>query len=146
MFQFKLETMEDIKECEEWVRSKAQQVEDGKVSDYADFILGWMGAFGRIKAMAKAEIGRLEAAKHKRSAELVHKNIQVMSDLKYRVIDMLCNTDPYYLSLDQRYHAMVQLAAWTESLWTVLEIAARTTYKLLEVKKQENYTPLASRM
>lgn len=146
MFQFCLDEEEDIQKCKVWVYSISEVIEAKDVSEFSDKILGWMSACARLLAMAETEILQAEGNEFKRMAQVVGNNINAMVELKYRVFDMLCHTDAQYQDLYSRHVKLQELKSTIEKLWSVLEISARMTYRLLDLKRQEGWTPSATKM
>ena len=140
-FVFSVDSVAQVSECKKWIESVMAKVESEAIADFADFCLSWMSSVSRIIALSKAKQLQLERFKVLQSALIVHKNIQSMVDLKYRVIDMLCVTDATYTQYAELDEAVNELLCMSENLWTILELAVRTTYKLIEAKKRETALP-----
>lgn len=141
LIAFSVDSVHQVSECKEWVESVMARVESETIVDFAEFCLSWMSSISRIIALSKAKQMQLERFKVLQSALIVHKNIQSMVDLKYRVIDMLCVTDSTYVQYTELDEAITGLLCLSENLWIILELAVRTTYKLIEAKKRETTLP-----
>jgi hypothetical protein len=141
MFRFKVDSRESISECKVWLESILQQVENQHLEDYADNILGWMGSIAGILSLTTTERSLNDMQMLKRAACLVGSNPSVLTELKYRTIDMLCALDNDHCTRLQMKAELEGLSILADKLWSVLEIAARTTYRMLDQRKLESRTP-----
>jgi len=138
---FQVDTVEQVIVCKEWIESVSTKVETETIHDYSDFCLSWMSSVSRVIAISKAKQMELERYKTIQCAKILNNNISSMVDLKYRVIDMLCMTDALYQQYEVLYEKTTELLCLSENLWTVLELAVRTIYKLIESRKREEMLP-----
>jgi hypothetical protein len=138
---FQVDTVEQVGMCKEWIESVVTKVETETIHDYSDFCLSWMSSVSRIIAISKAKQMELERHKTIQCAKILNNNISSMTDLKYRVIDMLCLTDALYQQYVTLSEKITELLCLSENLWVVLELAVRTIYKLIESKKREEMLP-----
>ena len=139
--QFNVNSIEEVATCKEWIESVMSAVETQSINDYSEFCLGWMSAISRVVAITKAKQMELERYKTIQCAKILSNNISSMVDLKYRVIDMLCMTDELYQQYELLNERLVELSYLSENLWTILELAVRTIYKLIESRKHEETLP-----
>jgi hypothetical protein len=144
MFQFEVESSGNIQECVLWIMEVLNQVRSKQLADYADDVLGWMAAIAGIQSLTRSKLYTLEMDLTRRSACLTGANISVMGDLKYRTIDMLCSLDNEYCELSKFKAELEGLNLLASQSWSVLEIASRTAYRMLDLKRQESRTPLVN--
>jgi len=138
---FQVDTIEQVTLCKEWIESVMEIVETKAINDYSEFCLGWMSSISRVTAISKAKQMELERFKTIQCAKILNNNLSSMIDLKYRVIDMLCLTDPLFAQYVALGEKTAELLCLSENLWTVLELAVRTIYKLIESRKREETLP-----
>ena len=138
---FQVDTIEQVSVCKEWIESVASKVETETIHNYSDFCLSWMSSVSRVIAISKVKKMELERFKTIQCAKILSNNISSMADLKYRVIDMLCMTDDTFMQYELLNEKLVELMCLSENLWTVLELAVRTIYKLIESRKRDEMLP-----
>jgi len=141
LLQFSVESIEDISKCLDWILSVSSVVESQSISDYSDRALGWMGSLGRLQAISDAKLLEVEVNMNTQSARLIVKKADVLPELKYRLIDMLCATDEEYLKLVNLKKKLKELNTIASSLWRVLELSVRTTHRLLDIRKRDDMAP-----
>jgi hypothetical protein len=144
MFQFKVESSYDVQECSLWIMEILNQVRSKQLAEYADDVLGWMASIAGIQSLARVKLNLLEMDLVKRSACLTGSNLNVMGDLKYRTIDMLCSLDDAYCVKSKFKAELEGLSLLASQSWSVLEIASRTAYRMLDLRRQESRAPLVN--
>ena len=140
MKTFDVTTKEGIQDTKQWVLEIFNSVETASsISEYSDKAFGWLATLIRIQAMARSRLIKLDMELHRRSAVLLSKNVSAMSELKYRVLDMLCSTDELYVNLLEEKEKVVEINSMTFQLIQLFDMVLKTTNKLIDLRKNEEY-------
>jgi hypothetical protein len=144
MVKFSVDTLEGIVDCKAWIRVVMEKVQSESITEYSDSVLGWMGALSGIQAMAQAKLGALEIDLSRKSACIVGPKMNLVGELKYRTLDMICVLDDEYCIMARFKSEVDSLLIYVNRAWTVLEIASRILYRMMDLKRQESKTPPVS--
>jgi len=140
MKSFDISTTEGIHDTKVWILGIFEVVEtSASIAEYSDKAFGWLATLIRIQAMTRSRLIRLDLELHKRSAILLSKNISAMSELKYRVLDMLCSTDGDYVNLSKEKEGIVEINSLSHQLIQLFDMVIKTTNKLIDLRKNEEY-------